>query len=76
MMEWTRGPSRIVTALIFSAASSILYLVFRTHDREAAVPSGPCGPEACAGSAEEGGQLIGLLGAPGIKDPRRGSLIP
>jgi hypothetical protein len=41
MMEWTRGPSRIVTVLIFSAASSILYLVFRTHGREAAVPSGP-----------------------------------
>jgi hypothetical protein len=41
MMEWTRGPSRIVTVLIFCAASSILYLVFRTHGREAEVPSGP-----------------------------------
>jgi hypothetical protein len=30
-----------VTVLIFSAAASILYLVFRTHGREAAVPSGP-----------------------------------
>jgi hypothetical protein len=41
MMEWTRGPSRIVTVLIFSAASSILYLVLHTHGREAPVPSGP-----------------------------------
>jgi hypothetical protein len=41
MMEWTRGPSRIVTVLILSAASSILYLIFRTHGREAAMPSGP-----------------------------------
>ncbi len=41
MMEWTRGPSRIVTVLIFSSASSILYLVLHTHGREAAVPSGP-----------------------------------
>ena len=30
-----------MTMLIFSAASSILSLVFRTHGREAAVPSGP-----------------------------------
>jgi protein-S-isoprenylcysteine O-methyltransferase Ste14 len=41
MMEWTRGPSWIVTVLIVCTAYSILYLVFRTHGREAAVPSGP-----------------------------------
>jgi hypothetical protein len=38
MMDWPRGPSRIVTTLrVFSALD--LYIVFAAHDREAAVRS-------------------------------------
>ena len=38
MMDWVRGPSRIVIALpVFSARN--LYIVFGSLDREAEVPS-------------------------------------